>query len=640
LAVGLVLVTLIVAQVLGVLASGPLTAIEHGFESAMIRWFEPGDQDRRLAVLDVDAEPLLAGSERQRAERIVELIDRLDAVGARAIGFLLPVPPGEGGQIVAARLGDRLIVFAARPAEAAGPDRGFLTPGNGTGNRLQSVQIIRPASDEGARSLALCLVERLVGARARPSTHRGDGWQIAAGSVATLPLPLDREGRVLVPMHSRTDRIPHRVAIDPALMRSRIVLVAPSMVSTAGASAAGADAGPADAIASTVSAILDERLKHRSVDVDRMLALGLAIVGLLLVFVLPGAGLAGAVLVSVASIVAAFAAAMLAWVFAGIVLPLGAVIVLVLSLLALDLAHATVAAARARRAFATVFGSYVPPALVEQMARDPASYRDLIAPRNETLTVLFADLRGFTAVAERMTPEGVRVFLDDYFTEMSEVVHEFGGTVDKYIGDEVMAFWGAPLADPEHARHAVLAAMRMREAIGGLRSRTGPLAGEELDLRVGVNTGLMSVGDMGSTLRRSYTVLGDSVNLAKRIESLTRYYGVGIMIGEQTRIRVPELVCREIDWVQVKGRGSVVTIHEPIGFADEVDSRRLEELEQWAQALQAYRLRRWQEADATLAQLQQSGSETGLYRLYRARIARFRSEPPPQWNGVTVFDRK
>jgi adenylate cyclase len=104
---------------------------------------------------------------------------------------------------------------------------------------------------------------------------------------------------------------------------------------------------------------------------------------------------------------------------------------------------------------------------------------------------------------------------------------------------------------------------------------------------------------------------------------------------------VPDLVCREVDWVQVKGRGGVVTIHEPIGFASDIEPRRLEELGLWAQALQAYRLRRWQEADAILLRLQQSGTETGLYRLYRSRIVRFRNEPPPpQWNGVTVFDRK
>ncbi len=326
---------------------------------------------------------------------------------------------------------------------------------------------------------------------------------------------------------------------------------------------------------------------------------------------------------------------------AGGLLPAGGLACSALALLVLDIVHGYFDDSRMQREFATVFGPYVPPALVQQMARDPSSYRSLILPRNETLTVLFADLRGFTAVAERMAPEDVRLFLNDYFTEMSEVVHEFGGTVDKYIGDEVMAFWGAPLADLDHARHAVLAALRMREAIQRLRSRVEPVDGEELDLRVGINTGLVSVGDMGSAFRRSYTVLGDSVNLAKRVESLTRYYGVGILIGEQTRIRVPDLICREVDWVQVKGRGGVVTIYEPVGHLDDVAAAILDELEAWANALQAYRLRRWQEADAILLQLQQSCADTGLYQLYRSRIVRFRTEPPPaQWNGVTVFDRK
>ena len=283
----------------------------------------------------------------------------------------------------------------------------------------------------------------------------------------------------------------------------------------------------------------------------------------------------------------------------------------------------------------------MPPTLAEQIARNPSNFRELIIPRNETLSVLFADLRGFTAVAERMRPEEVRLFLNDYFTEMSEVVQAFGGTVDKYIGDEVMAFWGAPLPDPDHARRAVLAALRMREAILRLRARVEPGADEDLDLRVGINTGLVSVGDMGSAFRRSYTVLGDAVNLAKRIESLTRYYGVGIMIGEQTRIRVADLLCREIDWVQVKGRGGVVTIFEPIGFVPDVSPERLRDLELWSEALRAYRTRQWQEADELLLELQRRDPRCELYELYRGRIARFRElAPAANWNGVTLFDKK
>ena len=269
------------------------------------------------------------------------------------------------------------------------------------------------------------------------------------------------------------------------------------------------------------------------------------------------------------------------------------------------------------------------------------TYRHLPAADVLDAAEPLAALRGFTAVAERMRPEEVRLFLNDYFTEMSEVVQAFGGTVDKYIGDEVMAFWGAPLPDPDHARRAVLAALRMRAAILRLRARVEPGADEDLDLRVGINTGLVSVGDMGSAFRRSYTVLGDAVNLAKRIESLTRYYGVGIMIGEQTRIRVADLLCREIDWVQVKGRGGVVTIFEPIGFVPDVSPERLRDLELWSEALRAYRTRQWQEADELLLELQRRDPRCELYELYRGRIARFRElAPAANWNGVTLFDKK
>jgi adenylate cyclase len=162
-----------------------------------------------------------------------------------------------------------------------------------------------------------------------------------------------------------------------------------------------------------------------------------------------------------------------------------------------------------------------------------------------------------------------------------------------------------------------------------------------LDLGIGVNTGLMSVGDMGSTFRRSYTVLGDPVNLCKRLESLTRYYGVGIIIGEHTRARVPDLICREIDWVQVRGRGEVVTIYEPLGFAGEVSLKKLAELEQWARVLAAYRARDWKTALRILTGLQRPPVADRLYEFYVARIVRYQDTPPPEaWNGVTVFDQK
>jgi adenylate cyclase len=161
------------------------------------------------------------------------------------------------------------------------------------------------------------------------------------------------------------------------------------------------------------------------------------------------------------------------------------------------------------------------------------------------------------------------------------------------------------------------------------------------DLSVGINTGLMSVGDMGSTFRRSYTVLGDPVNLAKRLESLTRYYGVGVIIGEQTRLRIPDLICREIDWVQVRGRGEMVKIFEPLGFAGEISGERLEELELWNRALSAYRLRDWKAARRLLGELSRARNDNHLYPFYDARIARFERVPPPDsWRGVTVFDQK
>jgi len=292
-----------------------------------------------------------------------------------------------------------------------------------------------------------------------------------------------------------------------------------------------------------------------------------------------------------------------------------------------------------KRQITVLFGQYVPPELVDQMARDPGRYT--MEGRSEVLTVLFSDIRGFTTIAEGLNPRELAQLLNEYLTAMSNVIGEHRGTLDKYIGDAIMAFWGAPVAEPDHAARAVSAAMAMQAKLVPLNATFRARGWPALSIGVGINTGPMSVGDMGSKLRKAYTVMGDAVNLASRLEGLTKRYGTGIIVGEATRKAASGIVFRELDRVRVKGKDEPVAIFEPIGPEGSIEKAKQEELKLWQQMLKAYRAQDWDQADVALLNLRRHHPNAPLYGFYAERVAQHRTRPPvPSWDGVTVFEEK
>jgi adenylate cyclase len=295
---------------------------------------------------------------------------------------------------------------------------------------------------------------------------------------------------------------------------------------------------------------------------------------------------------------------------------------------------------RSKRELTERFGEYVPPELVDVMAANPGRYS--MEGRNEVLTVLFTDIRDFTSIAEGLDPRSLSAFMNEFLTAMSLVIrNEHRGTLDKYVGDQIMAFWGAPVADAQHARQAVLAGLAMLAALPKLNGEFRARGWPEVRIGVGINTGPMRVGDMGSRIRRAYTVMGDAVNLASRLEGLTKHYGVDALVGPSTRDAAKEFVYREIDRVRVKGKGEPVAIFEPIGVEGEIGRERQEELKLWTQALKAYRAQNWEQAELVLFNLQRLYPGAPLYSFYAERVARYRQRlPEPGWDGVTSFETK
>ncbi|WP_298311544.1 adenylate/guanylate cyclase domain-containing protein [Propionivibrio sp.] len=323
----------------------------------------------------------------------------------------------------------------------------------------------------------------------------------------------------------------------------------------------------------------------------------------------------------------------------GLVMPLATVISAILALYALNMSWGYFVETRSKRQFAELFGQYVPPELVDEMARDPERYS--MEGKNAELTVLFSDVRGFTSISEGLDPKELTQLMNAYLGAMTRVVQKNRGTLDKYIGDAIMAFWGAPVADADHAWHAVSTALEMQAELRTLDEPFKARGWPALRIGIGINSGTMTVGDMGSQVRKSYTVMGDAVNLASRLEGLTKQYGVGILVSDATKTLVKNMVYREVDRVRVKGKDEPVGIFEPLGTAEQIDKAVQDELKLWNQALRLYRQQDWDQAELQLYNLSRMSPGRDLYQVYAKRITHYRASPPgDDWDGVMTFETK
>jgi adenylate cyclase len=430
-----------------------------------------------------------------------------------------------------------------RAARASGFFNPFLGGGLDSDGVIRALPLLAGYGDAVYESLVVAVMREYLGNAA--VTVRDDAL-VLAGRRGQVEVPVSAGFTAMVPLAGRggagggrfrylsaTDVLQGRV--DWALLRDRVVLVgttAPGQTDLRATPVSEVFPG-VEIHASLIAGMLDGGLKQRPAEaraVSAMVTLG---VGALLALALPALGALGAVLASAVAAMALIGGEAIAYTNFGIVLPLAAALAALLALASFNLTVGWFAEGRARRAMMQLFGEYVSPALVEQMARDPVNYR-IAGSANRELTILFADIRGFTRIAETMEPEALREYLNTFLTGMTGIVHAHRGTVDKYMGDAVMAFWGAPVDDTAHADNAIAAALAMQAEVirmsEALRARGLP----PLAVGIGINTGIVRVGDMGSKLRRAYTVIGDAVNLASRLEGLTRQYEVPIIAGEGT----------------------------------------------------------------------------------------------------------
>jgi adenylate cyclase len=289
------------------------------------------------------------------------------------------------------------------------------------------------------------------------------------------------------------------------------------------------------------------------------------------------------------------------------------------------------------------FGHYMAPALVERLAEDPSRLK--LGGETRDMTLLFSDVRGFTAISEGLDAEELTRFLNDLFTPLSNIILEEQGTIDKFMGDAVMAFWNAPLDDPDHPSHACRAALRMMAEMKRLNAQWQAEAEAKgrpfrpVRIGIGLNTGLCCVGNLGSEKRFDYSVIGDNVNVASRLEGQCKTYDIGTVVGEATTKRAPDFAYLELDLLKVKGRSEATRVFALLGDSETKRDPGFLELEtRHNEFLRKFRARAWDEAETiarTCRGLNGSGLDT-LYELYCERIAAFRtSPPPPDWDGTT-----
>jgi len=290
-----------------------------------------------------------------------------------------------------------------------------------------------------------------------------------------------------------------------------------------------------------------------------------------------------------------------------------------------------VGALRERHQLADAFEQFVPPEVARQVADDPGTLENAESVRE--LTVLFCDVRGFTGIAEQLTPSQLTGLLNRYFDVVTRVVIRHRGTIDKYMGDAVMAFWGAPVSSRDHASLAVLAARDIQLEMDGL-ARDFQLAQlPPIKVGIGLSTGESFVGHLGSSHRKAYTVIGDSVNVAQRLEKATREFHVDVIVSEATVEQDRATAFRELGTLRLKGRERALRVYQPIGRRDQLSNAMREELSQHEQAMALLRTRQWLAARPLITQLAETSAETELYNGYLAQITDALRPDPDSLHG-------
>lgn len=536
--------------------------------------------------------------------------------------------------------------------EQASAGRGLLTIGTESDGMVRRVPLVLRIGERLAPALTVELLRVASGSEA--ILVRSDGAGVTSVGLPGLELPTDAAGRVWVYFgrHDRSRYVSARDVMEGRVgagsLEGKLVLIGTSAIGLLDIKTTPVH--PAMPGVEVHAQLLEAGLTGALLRAPAWLLgaeIGASVMGGLLLGLLAPAVGALALLVAAATLVAAFAAG--SWLsFTGYrtlidpTFPILSVVAIYIILTLIGYFREQIDRQRIRSAFA----QYLAPSLVEQLARSPQQLR--LGGETRHMTVLFSDVRGFTAIAETFAddPRKLTVLMNRLLTPLTNAIIARGGTIDKYMGDAVMAFWNAPLEHRAHEIDACRAALDMLESVrelDQLREREAADTGTPflpIRIGIGINSGNCVVGNMGSDLRFQYTVMGDTVNVASRLEGQTAFYGLPIIIGGNTARAVNgHFVLLEVDVIRVKGKLQPETIHTILGPREKTQSEDVEKVrETWREVLEAYRSRQWGQVEKLLAAARPQFEACGagaLADVYAARSREFMQSPPaPDWDGV------
>ena len=294
---------------------------------------------------------------------------------------------------------------------------------------------------------------------------------------------------------------------------------------------------------------------------------------------------------------------------------------------------------KSRKWITSVFGKYVSPLVINNLIKNPDSL--VLGGEKRNITIFFSDIRGFTSISEKLTPEELVHLLNEYLTEMTSIIINSQGLVDKYMGDAIMAFWGAPLDQPDHAELACESSLQMIKKLNELKKKWEKENIPAFDIGIGLNSGDAVVGNMGSSSRFDYTAMGDNVNIASRMEGLNKVYGTNIIMTDKTYKTVKEkYVSRKLDYVKVKGKRKPILIHELIQEKDGTSKDLQDFITAYETGLGLYIEKKWDKAIDSFKKAHKIMKDKAS-DLFINRCKEFMKNPPPKdWDGVWEMKTK
>ncbi len=460
-------------------------------------------------------------------------------------------------------------------------------------------------------------------------------------------IPVDPMGRILVPYRgpalsfpilSATDVIHHRVS--PESVRGKIVFVGATATGSGDlvATPLAQSFNGVEIHASIAQGILDQYLPYKPGWGKGLAVAFILCFGIALSLIFPRLGPLPMLLVCGSCICALFLFDYWVWSRDRIAFSLFFPVFVIALLFLFNMIYGYRVESKQRQEIKDIFGQYVSSEHIDLILRGESSIE--IKGESKELSVLFSDIRGFTSFSEKMSATELTAFLNEYFTAMTEVIFNNQGTIDKYIGDAIMAFWGAPLEDAMNPYHSVCAALAMQKKLEKVNQEFSKQNRPMIHAGIGIATGKVFVGDMGSKFRRSYTVMGDTVNLGSRIEGLTKRYFVNIIVSENTYSHTKDqFLYRKLDKVQVKGKQTAVLLFEPLCLIQEASEPMKKEAEAHNEAIDAYIRGDWDRAREIWSTLSTAGENPKLYQMYLERFASS-PNPGPDWDGVQKYETK